>query len=311
MPRSSPRARPRRASSPSRRPVSSCRSASGGLRKLLDELPGAELSRCRLDQRAAAPSSEPPRVQRRRPPLEIRIPCAVGRCRSDGAERLNQGGERRRAADVRRLVGNPHLDRAEARVRAGVPPAARVVLAGRLDVGLPVLRRREGRRLCAARQLAQPGRARRERAGLHTLDVRRVERESEDVRQPRNDRRERPQARLEALHADMHVQAAHELAAQLRTELLQHRAGSAARPRSPAPLPVRTDASRPRRPRGPRPRQPRAPHAAAGRARRAPPRPTRRPACSSRSGRRRARSSARQGRAASPPRAQARAFPGQ
>ena len=73
-----------------------------------------------------------------RSPLRQVVACRllVRRLR---AERLDERGQRGGALDARRLVGDPHLERPEPRMRPCVPPAPRVVLAGRLDSLLPLL----------------------------------------------------------------------------------------------------------------------------------------------------------------------------
>ena len=195
-------------------------------------------------------------------------------------------------------------------MRPRIPPAARVVLAGRLDALLPLLLRRHRGRRAAARQLEQALRPRGEPVRLHTGQVRRVEGERQHGRQPRRDRRECLEAVGEALHADVDVQAADQLALHPRSELLDHlqvtllgddllllRAGERMRAGGSNRKPLGGGGGC-------------SPRAGAGSARPRPPRPTHRQACSSRPGTRRALSSAPRGRAAARRRARERASRG-
>ena len=235
------------ASSPSRRPVSSWRSASGGRRSssTRSQVPSSRAAGSTSVRSSAVRASPRRAAAARREGYESRSPSAGA---GAATQSLDQRGECRRTNDLRGLVGDAHLDRAETRVRAGVPPAARVVLAGRVDVGLPVLRRGEVRRLCATRQLAQPGRAGRERTRsapwMYGELSERARTSGSHGRSPRASA-----GRLEALHADVHMEAAHELATELGPAPSAF-SGSAAPPRSAAPRPVRTGATPPRRPRG-------------------------------------------------------------
>ncbi len=117
---------------------------------------------------------------------------------------------------------DPDLERPEPRMRPRVPPDPGVVDAGRGDRRLPVRHRRQPRRRAAAGQPTQPGEPRREGAGLLACEVRRVRRELEQRRQPRPDPVERAEAGIEALHPDVNVEAADELALRDRTQLPDH-----------------------------------------------------------------------------------------
>ena len=272
----------------------------------LDEAPRAEFPRGRLDERQQLVRRHGP-VRRRRAPLQVAVPRPGRRRR--GAERLQERRERRRAVDARRLVGDPHLERAEARMGPGVPPAARVVDASRRDRGLPLLRRAEERRLAGAGQLEQSRRARRQRPRLLALEPGRVEREGEHRREPRHERVERLQAGVEALHPDVDMESADELAARGRPHLLEHL--QIARLGHDCLLLRPGEGMRPAR----RDDEPLAPRGLADdgaqqdellvRALA----PSRKPACWSRRGRRRARSSAPPGRAAAPLRVRGRTSP--
>ncbi len=106
-------------------------------------------------------------------------------------------------------------------MRPDVPPDPRVVADRRDDV-LPRRPVRQVRRRPGARQLEQPAGATREHAGSDGPQVRRVDGEGEHGRQPRQDRLQRREAALEALHADVDVHAAHQLPTSLRP-LGEHR----------------------------------------------------------------------------------------
>ena len=123
-------------------------------------------------------------------------------------ERLDERGERRRAAHVGLLVGDPHLERAETRVRAHVPVVARVVRPGRQ---LPLLPRAEHRRRPAPRELRQAAGARRSHPGVAAVVERRVRGQRQQRREPGHDAFVGAEARLGVGHADVHVEPAHEL----------------------------------------------------------------------------------------------------
>ena len=255
----SPRARPRRPRAhhddPSRAggaPPAACSSSSTSSQVPSSRAAGS-ISSSRFSPSWLAAAQPPPAVRDTR-----RVPTG-----SAGGGAATQSAWTRAASaggsiDARGLVGDPDLQRPEPRMRPRIPPAARVVLAARRDVCLPLLRRAELGRRAAAGQLEQPAARVESAPDSAPWIVRRVERECEQRTAATADLPQRAQARLEALHADMDVQAADELPACSGSDLLEHLRGSAAQERSPAPRPAKTGASRrPRRP-APRARPPRA-----------------------------------------------------
>ena len=147
-------------------------------------------------------------------PAVLRVEAAVGRpvFLEPGGHRLQERRERPRRLEPCRLVGDPDLERAEARMRTHVPPdtgdlVGEAELDEALDEPLPVRVAGEDRRRGASRQEREGLGARRAQARVLTRDVRRVGRERENERQPGQDGLERRHARLRALHADVHVEA--------------------------------------------------------------------------------------------------------
>ena len=143
-------------------------------------------------------------------------------------ERSQQVRDERRALERGRLVGDADLERAEPRVRADVPPDARVILDHAeldevLDPCLPlgvVLELRAARRRAAAPRGCRRG-SRASRSSRRRRTASSTESAS-TTGKPRQHRLEALVAAVRALDADVHVQPVHTLPARGAADRLDH-----------------------------------------------------------------------------------------
>ena len=170
---------------------------------------------------------------KRRPAVLLVVAAAPGlvrrrRLSQRGAhERLQQLDEGAGALESGRLIRHPHFERAEAGVRAHVPPEPRVVHRDAdphepLDPLLPVLVRAKGRRRAAPRQLGEDRRPSREELRLDAAEIRGVDGQGQHERQPLENPLERVEAGLRGVDAHMDVEPAHALAAGDRAHVGDH-----------------------------------------------------------------------------------------
>ncbi len=179
----------------------------------------------------------------RRGPLVLRDELAVMRRRQHAAlglvdgpgdARLHVGGEHEHLVDVELHVHDPDLDRAQARMRAHVPPQVRVVvdhagLLHRADHLEVVLVGREARRLARAGHAREDRGARRGEPGRLAAPERRARRQRQEDGQLGQQALHDVHREIGLRHRDVHVHAEHELAARHVLQLLDEPAVAVAR----------------------------------------------------------------------------------
>src|SRR5207249_204237 len=154
--------------------------------QLLDERPAAERARRRLGETSerghAARVRRRPRGFRPQPPVLLAVERLVLLLCQRRDERLEEGGQSRRTAYVRLLVGDADLERAVVRVRPGVPPDACVIAPARrlLPVG-PGAKHGRG---AAGGQFAETVDPNGAKSRVLALEERRVRRVRDRRRQP-------------------------------------------------------------------------------------------------------------------------------